>query len=158
LHREQGSAPESIEVVAGHGAPPDVAGLPYRHFCGAPERISPDRGAGSLEFVATVGAVSVGFDAVSRAVVVHPAAVSDGTDLSQTGMQDITIRFARAARTADVALFYYSGHAMQYAGANYLEPIDADLHDVADLRRMIRVDEILADVQQARPEWTSAVN
>jgi TPR repeat protein len=73
-----------------------------------------------------------------------------GTDLNQAGMQDIAIRFARAARTADVALFYYSGHAMQFAGVNYLEPIDADLRDEADLRRMARVDEVLADLQQAK--------
>ncbi|HXZ16273.1 MAG TPA: caspase family protein, partial [Roseiarcus sp.] len=73
-----------------------------------------------------------------------------GIDLDQAGMQDAAIRFARAARNADVALFYYSGHAMQYAGVNYLVPTDAELHDEADLRRMARVDEILADLQQAK--------
>jgi len=71
-------------------------------------------------------------------------------DLDQAGMQDAAIRFARAARNADVAVFYYSGHAMQYAGVNYLVPIDAELHDEADLRRMARVDDILADLQQAK--------
>jgi hypothetical protein len=73
-----------------------------------------------------------------------------GIDLDQAGMQDAAIRFARAARTADVAVFYYSGHAMQFAGVNYLVPIDAELRDDADLRRMARVDEILADLQQAK--------
>jgi hypothetical protein len=73
-----------------------------------------------------------------------------GTDLDQVGMQNAAIRFARAARTADVAVFYYSGHAMQYAGVNYLVPVDAELRDEADLRRMARVDEILADLQQAK--------
>jgi uncharacterized caspase-like protein len=65
-------------------------------------------------------------------------------------MQDAAIRLARAARTADVALFYYSGHAVQYAGVNYLMPIDAKLRDEADLRRMPRVGGILADLQQAK--------
>jgi len=73
-----------------------------------------------------------------------------GTNLDQAGMQDAAIRFARAARSADVAVFYYSGHAMQYAGLNYLVPIDAQLRDEADLRRIARVDEILADLQQAK--------
>ncbi|MGO9007064.1 MAG: SUMF1/EgtB/PvdO family nonheme iron enzyme [Beijerinckiaceae bacterium] len=73
-----------------------------------------------------------------------------GTDLDQAGMQAAAIRFARAARAADVAVFYYSGHAMQFAGVNYLVPIDAELHDEADLRRMARVDEIVADLQQAK--------
>src|SRR5271163_2245572 len=37
-------------------------------------------------------------------------------DLDQARMQNAAISFARAARTADVAVFYYSGHALQYAG------------------------------------------
>jgi Caspase domain len=73
-----------------------------------------------------------------------------GTDLDQTGMQNAAISFSRAARTADVAVFYYSGHAMQFAGVNYLIPVDAELHDEADLRRMARVDDILGDLQQAK--------
>jgi Caspase domain len=72
------------------------------------------------------------------------------TDLDQAAMQEATIRFARAARGADVAIFYYSGHAMQYSGVNYLIPVDADLRDEADLRRMARVDQILGDLQQAK--------
>src|SRR4051812_35711987 len=39
-----------------------------------------------------------------------------GTDLSQAEMQTAAINFARAAKTADFALFYYSGHAMQFNG------------------------------------------
>jgi uncharacterized caspase-like protein len=73
-----------------------------------------------------------------------------GLDLDKAGMEDATIRFARSAREADVAIFYYSGHAMQFAGVNYMMPVDAKLADEADLRRMARVDEIVADVQQAK--------
>jgi predicted metalloprotease len=73
-----------------------------------------------------------------------------GLDLDKSGMEEVTIRFARAARDADVALFYYSGHALQFGGINYLMPVDAKLNDDADLRRLTRVDEILADLQQAR--------
>lgn len=62
------------------------------------------------------------------------------TDLSKSGMDDALIRFARATRTADVAMFYYSGHAMQFGGNNYLVPIDAKLEDESDLRRMVRLD------------------
>ena len=73
-----------------------------------------------------------------------------GADLDKSGMEDAAIRFARAAREADVAIFYYSGHAMQFAGYNYLLPVDAKLADEADLRRMVRVDEVVADLQQAK--------
>ncbi|MGV7212148.1 caspase family protein [Bradyrhizobium sp. UFLA05-112] len=76
--------------------------------------------------------------------------VIKGIDLRQADMQDLSIRFARAAGRADVAMFYYSGHAMQYNGVNYLMPIDAVLADEADLKRFVRVDDILNDLQQAR--------
>lgn len=76
--------------------------------------------------------------------------VLQGIDLRQADMQDLTIRFARAASQADVALFYYSGHAMQYNGVNYLMPVDAVLADEADLKRFVRVDDIVNDLQQAK--------
>jgi hypothetical protein len=53
-------------------------------------------------------------------------------------------------RITDVALVYYSGHAMQFGGFNYLMPVDPALHDEADLRRLTRVDEIVADLKQAK--------
>jgi hypothetical protein len=73
-----------------------------------------------------------------------------GLDLDKNRMEDAAIKFARAARNADVAVFYYSGHALQYAGVNYLIPIDAELADEADLRRATRVDDILEDLKQAK--------
>ncbi len=73
-----------------------------------------------------------------------------GLDLDRAGMDAAAIRFARSARDADVALFYYSGHAMQYAGINYLVPVDARLTDEADLRLLARVDDIVADLQKAK--------
>jgi uncharacterized caspase-like protein len=76
--------------------------------------------------------------------------VISGGDLSQADMQENEIRFARAATNADVAVFYYSGHAMQFNGINYLMPIDAKLDDEADLKRFLRVDDILGDLQQAK--------
>jgi caspase domain-containing protein/uncharacterized protein DUF4189 len=72
------------------------------------------------------------------------------TDLDKDQMDAATIAFARAARSADIAMFYYSGHALQFAGSNYLAPIDAKLTDEADLRRMVRLDEVVNDLQQAK--------
>ena len=71
-----------------------------------------------------------------------------GLDLDKAEMDEKTISFARAARTADIAIFYYSGHALWWS--QYLAPVDAKLIDEADLRRMARVDEIVADMQQAK--------
>jgi hypothetical protein len=47
-----------------------------------------------------------------------------GLDLDDVGMKEKSIAFARAARDADVALVYYSGHAMQFGGSNYLMPVN----------------------------------
>jgi uncharacterized caspase-like protein len=72
------------------------------------------------------------------------------TDLDKAGMDEAMIKFARAARTADVAMFYYTGHALQFGGINYLVPVDAQLSDEADLRRLVRVDDVVADMQPAK--------
>jgi Caspase domain/Polyglycine hydrolase-like, structural repeat len=71
-------------------------------------------------------------------------------DVDKVRMDESIIRFSRAARTSDVAMFYYSGHAMQFGGVNYLVPVDGKLMDEADLRRMIRLDDIVSDLQQAK--------
>src|SRR6266481_3698961 len=72
------------------------------------------------------------------------------TDLDKAGMDEAMIKFARAARAADVAMFYYTGHALQFGGINYLVPVDAQLNDEADLRRLVRVDDVIADMQPAK--------
>lgn len=73
-----------------------------------------------------------------------------GIDLDRAGMDKAAVSFNRAARDADVAVFYYSGHALQFAGVNYLMPVDAKLIDEADLRLMARVDDVVTDLQQAK--------
>ena len=76
--------------------------------------------------------------------------VIQGTDLGRAQMQDAIVRFARAAQAADVGLFYYSGHAIQFKGVNYLMPVDAKLDDEADLYRFTKVDDVLGYLQQAK--------
>ena len=76
--------------------------------------------------------------------------VISGSDMDRAAMEDAAVRFSRAARQADVAMFYYSGHALQYGGVNFLAPVDAKLADEADLRRMVRVDDIVGDLEQAK--------
>ena len=39
---------------------------------------------------------------------------------------------------------------MQFNGVNYLMPVDAVLTDEADLKRLVRVDDIVNDLQQAK--------
>ncbi|WP_299480124.1 caspase family protein [uncultured Roseibium sp.] len=52
-----------------------------------------------------------------------------GLDQSKVAMEGTVRTYVRAIQDADVALFFYAGHAMQLSGKNYLIPIDAKLED-----------------------------
>lgn len=55
------------------------------------------------------------------------------TDLDHEAMRRTVKDFADRLDSADVALFYYAGHAVQVNGQNYLAPIDTDLQKESDL-------------------------
>lgn len=50
-------------------------------------------------------------------------------DSSKQDMEKAVRAFVKALADADVAVFFYAGHAMQVNGRNYLIPIDAKLED-----------------------------
>lgn len=52
-----------------------------------------------------------------------------GLDQSKIAMEGTVRAYVRSIQDADVALFFYAGHAMQLSGRNYLIPIDAKLED-----------------------------
>lgn len=59
-------------------------------------------------------------------------------------------QFARLATSADTALFYYAGHALQYQGENYLMPTDAELEDEISVRyQTVSLDDVRAGLEQA---------
>ena len=57
--------------------------------------------------------------------------------------------FSTLADNADVALFYYSGHALQYQSENYMIPVDAILDNKFALGQTIRLDDVLAATANA---------
>lgn len=75
--------------------------------------------------------------------------VMQGTDLERDAMEDLMIRFAKAASNADIALAFYAGHGIQVEGTNYLVPVDATVEDELDLRRLIRLDDMVRDTGRA---------
>ena len=75
--------------------------------------------------------------------------VMSATDLDRSAMEDVMIRFAKAAAKAEIAVTYYAGHGLQVDGTNYLVPIDADIEDELDLRRLIRLDDMVRDTGRA---------
>jgi Caspase domain len=73
-----------------------------------------------------------------------------GLDLTRDQMDAALIKFARKARQADVALVFFGGHGLQYRGVNYLAPIDAEVKDEADFRRLPTAQQIVEDLQAAK--------
>ncbi len=75
--------------------------------------------------------------------------VTLGVDLDQAEMQQAIAAFASSAAGADASLFYFAGHGLQFAGRNYLIPVDARLHSVADIeKRAIPLDEVLGALKK----------
>jgi formylglycine-generating enzyme required for sulfatase activity/uncharacterized caspase-like protein len=74
------------------------------------------------------------------------------TDLDRSAMNEALDRFTRAVEGADMAIVYYSGHGMQFAGANYLLPVEARLENAADVNRfrLMPVDDVLEALKGVR--------
>jgi uncharacterized caspase-like protein len=74
------------------------------------------------------------------------------TDLDRGGMNDVLDRFSRAVSGAEIALVYYSGHGMQFAGKNYLLPVEARLENADDVNRfrLMPLDDVFDVLQGAQ--------
>jgi TPR repeat protein len=74
--------------------------------------------------------------------------VLEHIDVDYGGLIGATRAFGELAEAADVALFYYAGHAIQYEGQNFLVPIDARLDTAIDIDfELIEVDRILKQLR-----------
>ena len=56
-------------------------------------------------------------------------------NLGRRELADAIDQFTAAAKGADVAMVYYSGHGMQASGVNYLIPVDAQIKEAAHVKR-----------------------
>jgi hypothetical protein len=72
-------------------------------------------------------------------------------DASKRQFDQALEQFARDARAADAALFYFAGHGMQFQGRNLLMPVDAELSDEISLRyEMTPIDEVKEALRASR--------
>src|SRR5262245_35565731 len=75
--------------------------------------------------------------------------VVEGFDLSKAAFDQKVRDFSDTLSGAAVSVFFYAGHGLQVAGANYLVPVDAKLSSAAALDwEMVRLDL----VQRTRSE------
>jgi uncharacterized caspase-like protein len=71
-----------------------------------------------------------------------------GVDLTEDDFGNKLAEFASKLQTADVALFYYAGHGIQYEGENYLIPVDAALeNDIRVRRETMSLEEVVDQMQ-----------
>jgi uncharacterized caspase-like protein len=105
----------------------------YRHM---PTLSNPVRDATEVAKALT----DLGFDTI----------VVTNADLS--GLNEAIAAFSQKVSQADVALFYFSGHGMQFQGKNYLLPVEADLNSASDINRfrLLQIDDVI-DVLSAAP-------
>ena len=59
--------------------------------------------------------------------------VTVGENLDKASLEKTVRAFLQTLNDSDVALFYYSGHAVQVAGENFILPVDASLKSAYDL-------------------------
>lgn len=68
-------------------------------------------------------------EAVANALTALGFEVISGLDLNNAATELKVREFAKAAKTADLSLFYYAGHGLQIGGENYIVPVDAKVED-----------------------------
>ena len=74
--------------------------------------------------------------------------VHRGLDLDLAELRRTVASFTAAAQDADTVLVYFSGHAFQLRGLNYLVPSDAKLETKASIAtETMRLDTLLGDLQ-----------
>ena len=147
------SSAAASAVVQTAPAPVRLSALPSQQVAVPPSRrVALVIGNGKYDHVATL-----------------PHATNDAEALAQAletiGFQSVTLRenltrdqtlsaladFARVADTADWAAVYYSGHGIEFRGANYMVPVDARLRVDRDVDlETVDVGKVLSAIEGAR--------
>ena len=77
-------------------------------------------------------------------------------DLDKSGLDTALRQFGSQLVGADVALFYYAGHAVEVRGVNYLVPVDANPANEADiLAQMTATTAVLDQMEKSATRTTS---
>ncbi len=76
--------------------------------------------------------------------------VITGFDLTEADFADRMVEFAERAERADVVLFYYSGHGLQFQESNFLVPTDAQIENQSQVRQQTITLDSLVRLMEAR--------
>ena len=90
-------------------------------------------------------------DLISNALSGSGFIVSRYDNLTYAKMREVVRAFGEKLNRGDVGLFYFSGHAVQYRGKNYLLPINEDLKHSDEIpSSALDVDFVLAKMETAK--------
>lgn len=70
-------------------------------------------------------------------------------NVNRDSFEDRLAQFGAAAERAEIALIYYAGHAIQVDGQNYMIPANAKVSHRRDLRKLINLNDMVAEAQLA---------
>ncbi len=89
-------------------------------------------------------------DSMSAALEKLGFRVIKGKNLSRQKIRESIRKFGKALRTAEVGLFYYAGHGIQYSGENYLIPVNADIQEEFEIKdEAISASSVLRSMENA---------
>jgi hypothetical protein len=90
-------------------------------------------------------------DIISNALSSSGFIVSRYDNLTYAKMREVVRTFGEKLNRGDVGLFYFSGHAVQYRGKNYLLPINEDLKHADEIpSTAMDIDFVLAKMETAK--------
>jgi len=126
-----------------------VAMLPFAAI--AAERVALVVGNQNYEFTTKLKNTANDATAISTALTNLSFDVTTLIDPSQADLLVALSSFAFRAETADVAMVYYAGHAIEVQGENFLIPVDARIASGKDvLRYTVSLTDVLNSVYGAR--------
>ena len=128
-----------LAVLALHAAPPAVAG---------DQKVALVVGAANYRNVPPLRNTLNDARGVEAALRRLGFAVEAVLDPDRLALETAIRGFGQRARGAEVALFYYAGHAVEYGGRNWLLPVSASVHSARDLRfEAAELDAILEQLE-----------
>jgi hypothetical protein len=120
---------EPEQIAASEGC--DVTGIPA--VATDDKRVALVIGNSAYEHAPALPNPTCDAEAMAKMLQAVGFTVVLGTDLDKSAMEDKAREFAKAAATADTALFFYAGHGLQVDGKNYLVPVDATVEDATSI-------------------------
>lgn len=128
-----------------------LLGILTAHAASDSRRIALVIGNGRYENVQTLANPTNDSVAMRTALEKLDFTIYGGDDLNLAGLRATIAEFRKAAATADTVLFYYSGHAFQLRGRNYLVPVDAKLKAASAIEaETVRLDWIIDELQDSK--------